>query len=54
MVLSGLTKHAALFMYERTEVAENLGKLVDTSLNLSDLGFALMDERFLVCEFVWR
>ena len=50
----GLTKHSALLMYERTEVAENLRELVNTSLYLSDLGLAFLDEGLLICEFMWR
>ncbi len=49
-----LTKHATLFMYKRTKVAKNLGELMDTSLNLSNLRFAFLDEGFLVCEFMRR
>jgi hypothetical protein len=53
-LLGGLTKHATLLVHKRSEVAENLGELVYAGLNLSYLGFALLDERFLVSEFVWR
>lgn len=53
-MLSRLTKHATLLVYKRAEVAENLGELVYASLDLSNLGFALLDEGFLVSEFMWR
>jgi len=53
-MLSGLTEHAALFVYERTEVAKNLGEFMDTSLYLSNLSFAFLDEGFLVGKFMRR
>ena len=53
-MLSRLTKHATLLVYKRAEVAKNLGELVYASLDFSNLGFALMDEGFLVCKFMWR
>lgn len=52
--LSGLTEHAALLVYKRTEVAKNLGEFMDTSLYLSNLSFAFLDEGFLVRKFMRR
>jgi hypothetical protein len=53
-MLGGLTNHATLLMYKRSEVAEYLRELVYASLNLPNLSFALLDEGLLVSEFVWR
>lgn len=53
-LLKGLTEHSALLMNKRTEVAENLGELMNPSLYLSDLGFTFLNQRLLICEFVWR
>lgn len=53
-MLSRLTKHATLLVYERAEVAEDLRELVYASLDLSNLSFTLMDEGFLVSEFMRR
>lgn len=52
--LSGLTEHAALLMDKRTEVAKNLGELMNTRLYLSNLSFAFLDEGFLVRKFMRR
>jgi len=43
-VLSGLTEHATLFMYKRTEIAKNLGELMNASLDLPNLSFAFLYE----------
>ena len=51
-VLSRLTEHATLFVYKRTEVAKNLGELMNASLDLSNLGFAFLYEGFLVRKFM--
>ena len=51
-MLSRLTEHATLFVHKRTEVAKNLGELMDTSLYLSNLSFAFLDEGFLVRKFM--
>ena len=48
------TDHSALLMYERTEITEDLRELMNPSLYLSDLSLALLDQRLLISEFVWR
>lgn len=41
-------------MDKRTEVAKNLGELMNTRLYLSNLSFAFLDEGFLVRKFMRR
>lgn len=48
------TDHSALLMHERTEITEDLRELMNPSLYLSDLSLALLDQRLLISEFVWR
>ena len=49
-----LTDHLALFTDECAEIAKDFCELVHPRLDLAYLRFAFLDERFLVCEFVWR
>ena len=41
-------------MHERTEITEDLREFMNPSLYLSDLSLALLDQRLLISEFVWR
>ena len=48
------TEHAALLLDQGADVAEDLRELVDASLNLADLLFALLNEGLLECELLGR
>ena len=48
------TKHAALLLHERAEVAEDLVQLMDAALDLADLRLALLDHRLLEGELLRR
>jgi hypothetical protein len=41
-VPNGLTEHATLFVYKRTEIAKNLRELMNASLDLPNLRFAFL------------
>lgn len=51
---SARTDHGALLCHQRAEVTEDLMQLVNTTLNLAYLRLALMDQRLLVVQFLWR
>ena len=48
------TKHAALFLHQRAEVAEDLVKLVNAALNLPNFSLPLLNHRLLEREFLRR
>lgn len=47
------TDHATLLLHERAEVAEDLMELVNSSLNLADLGLPFLDHGLLEDELLW-
>lgn len=42
-----LTYQSALLLYYRPEIAEDIVELMDSALDVSDLGFPLGDQRLL-------